>query len=251
MFKLNFENKDKNVKIQIIAVCLTIVVVSTAFIINFFRIRDEISKGKFNSNSLIQEVGAMEKEMLIKTFESKVSDLKIKKLEKQLNLINKKLSILENTEKDLEQTKLELQKAQIDLQIMQKNNYIKDQKIENLVAKAIGNELTSDQGFYADNHLDFLILGKRDGLTDSIITATINEKTQKIILVSYPRDLYFNGRKINEIYNKYGIEKIAEAVYLISGVLPEKYIVLDLNSFVEVIDSVGGIDLNVPILPGT
>jgi LCP family protein required for cell wall assembly len=57
--------------------------------------------------------------------------------------------------------------------------------------------------------------------------------------------LFYKGRKINEIYSQYGVEKLNEAVADITGINSQKYAIFDFNAFVDVIDGIGGIDINV------
>jgi len=100
--------------------------------------------------------------------------------------------------------------------------------------------------------------GKHDGatLTDSIIVASYNTKTNKATLFSIPRDLWLENvdAKINTVYQlgktqhedgdglKYAEEKIGE----IMG-LPIHYGVrLDFNGFAKAIDLVEGVEVDVP-----
>lgn len=99
----------------------------------------------------------------------------------------------------------------------------------------------------SDGYLDFLILGTHSSLTDTIMIARIIKDTKKIVLISIARDSYYNGRKINEIYHYYGIDKLKEAVSNITGVLIEKYAVVDINSFNKLYDSIfpSGVKVNI------
>ncbi len=98
--------------------------------------------------------------------------------------------------------------------------------------------------------------GKHDGatLTDSIIVASYNTKTNKATLFSIPRDLWLDNvdAKINTVYQKgkretgnglkYSEEKIGEVLGL-----PLHYgIRVDFNGFAKAIDLVEGIEVNVP-----
>lgn len=98
--------------------------------------------------------------------------------------------------------------------------------------------------------------GKHDGatLTDSIIVASYNTKTNKATLISIPRDLWLDNAdaKVNTVYQdgkkqtgnglKYSEEKIGEILGL-----PIHYGVrLDFNGFAKAIDLVEGVDIEVP-----
>ena len=93
--------------------------------------------------------------------------------------------------------------------------------------------------------MNILILGENMQLTDTIMLASVNETKKTVTLVSIPRDLFYNGRKINEYYEKYGIDELEKVVAAVTGIAPDKYVVVDMKSFVDVIDLVGGIDIDV------
>jgi LCP family protein required for cell wall assembly len=98
---------------------------------------------------------------------------------------------------------------------------------------------------YAPEIIDIAVIGQNAGLTDAIMIMSINPATKKISLVSIPRDLYHKGRKINEIFNYYGIEKLKETIAEVTGITVDKYLIFDFSSFVAVIDRFGGVDVNV------
>lgn len=98
--------------------------------------------------------------------------------------------------------------------------------------------------------------GKHDGplLTDTMIYASIDPSSQKVTLISIPRDLWLPDlkTKINAIYS-FGEEKkrdggliLAKAV--VESILnqPVDYVFrIDFNGFIRAIDMVGGVDVNV------
>lgn len=96
-----------------------------------------------------------------------------------------------------------------------------------------------------DATFDFLILGTNGNLTDTIMIASVNSELKKITLFSIPRDLYINGRRINEYLYYYGIEEFEKQITSITGLDIEKYIKVDLKGFVKVIDVLGGLDIYV------
>lgn len=77
-----------------------------------------------------------------------------------------------------------------------------------------------------------------------MIFANINPETQKITLVSVPRDLYYNGRKINSIYHYYGMEELKRTLSIVTGYQIDQYILIDMYAFIEVIDMIGGVDVH-------
>lgn len=93
-------------------------------------------------------------------------------------------------------------------------------------------------------------------LTDTIMIASLNTKTNEAALLSIPRDLYVQipgtnlNHKINAIKfygdqskNKNGIELLKTVVEEISGLDIHYHAQLDFNGFVKVIDALGGIDV--------
>ncbi len=76
-----------------------------------------------------------------------------------------------------------------------------------------------------------------------MIFAHIDNVNKEIYLVSIPRDLYVDGRKINSIYASYGMDELARQISKLVGYKIDKYALIDMYAFVDVIDLVGGIDV--------
>ncbi|MFZ7104769.1 MAG: LCP family protein [Peptococcaceae bacterium] len=87
--------------------------------------------------------------------------------------------------------------------------------------------------------------------TDTIILATVDTKTRKARLVSIPRDTRVKIKggwdKINAAYVYGGIELAQETVEDFLGVKVDRYAIVNFNSLIEIVDAVGGIELDVPI----
>jgi len=112
------------------------------------------------------------------------------------------------------------------------------------------------------DRINVLILGmggaEHEGpfLTDTIILASFKPSTKQLGLISIPRDLYvpipdFGWQKINSA-NAYGMTKANDGGALTSQVvgnvfdLPVHYwLRVDFNIFKDVIDELGGVDVNV------
>lgn len=101
--------------------------------------------------------------------------------------------------------------------------------------------------------LNVLVAGKHGELVDTMIFANINPEKQRITLVSVPRDLYYNGRKINSIYHFYGMDELKRALSFVTGYEVDKYILIDMYAFIDVIDLVGGVDVHLdqPVIDPT
>lgn len=91
-------------------------------------------------------------------------------------------------------------------------------------------------------------------LTDTIMLAGYNPQTQNAFVVSIPRDTYVgkntvsaNGYdKINARY-QLGYEKTIAAVEELTGIKIDYYVLIKNNALVDVVDSIGGVEFNVPI----
>lgn len=108
--------------------------------------------------------------------------------------------------------------------------------------------------------INLLILGVGGGthegpdLTDTIIFASIDPNTKKVMLVSIPRDLWIPElkAKINSAYT-YGEEKQKGKGLLLTSAAVEKVIgqqidyslKIDFNGFVKAVDMIGGLSIDV------
>jgi len=61
------------------------------------------------------------------------------------------------------------------------------------------------------------VAGKHGALVDAMIVANIDPLKRRVNLVSVPRDLFYNNRKINEIYSLYGMEELKRTLAFITG----------------------------------
>ena len=108
-----------------------------------------------------------------------------------------------------------------------------------------------------DGRINIMVLGiggaGHDGpnLSDTIMVWSIDPKTKDVALLSIPRDLYVKipGHgygKINSA-NAFGGPTLTEKVVSgIIGVPIHYYAVIDFSGFRSAVDSVGGVDINVP-----
>lgn len=102
------------------------------------------------------------------------------------------------------------------------------------------------------NFYTFLICGTDDGNggTDTIMVAAYDVANQKMNVMSIPRDTMVNvswsTKKINSTYNAGGIERLQKEIAKLIGFPVDFYIKVDLNGFVKLVDSIGGVEFNVP-----
>lgn len=89
--------------------------------------------------------------------------------------------------------------------------------------------------------------------TDSIILARVDPIGAKVTLVSIQRDTLVDlggshgKQKINAAYTLGGAPLLIKEVSELAGVPIAHYAELDFDSFVNVVDAIGGIDVNIPI----
>jgi polyisoprenyl-teichoic acid--peptidoglycan teichoic acid transferase len=86
--------------------------------------------------------------------------------------------------------------------------------------------------------------------TDTILLLTINPSARTANLTSFPRDLYvyipgWTVQRINTAFQHGGLNSLALTFEYNFGVRPDYYMLINLWSFIEVIDSLGGIDVQV------
>lgn len=108
----------------------------------------------------------------------------------------------------------------------------------------------------ANGIVNFLVVGK-DHVgenTDVIIVASVNPKTQKITMLSIPRDtrVQLNGsRKINSVYSYAGAcgmkkeETLINTVSTITGLPIHYFAIINLRAFRDIVDELGGVEFNV------
>ncbi len=106
--------------------------------------------------------------------------------------------------------------------------------------------------------LTVLIMGVSEDisskLTDTIMIASYNPKTQKATLFSIPRDTFIGKNKntatsydkINALYQS-SPEKTLAAVNKITGLDIKYYVVISNNALVQLVDEIGGVEFDVPI----
>lgn len=112
----------------------------------------------------------------------------------------------------------------------------------------------------SDDHINILLLGIGGGvhdgpnLTDTIIFASLDPKTNKINLVSIPRDLWVPDlkAKINTAYSTGEGKREGGGLILTKAVVskvlnqPVDYgLRIDFNGFVKAVDLIGGLDIEV------
>lgn len=110
--------------------------------------------------------------------------------------------------------------------------------------------------FNTENLLSFLVFGSdwrpNSGYrTDILILVVLNKQSGEVSLVSIPRDLYIqipgDGRqRINVVKPHGGFDLTVQTFEENFGVRPDFYVMTDFGGFLEIVDSLGGIEVEVP-----
>lgn len=90
-----------------------------------------------------------------------------------------------------------------------------------------------------------LIAGHHQKLTDTMIVASFDRDRQKVNLLSIPRDLSVNGRKLNEYYFSYGPIELKNQIEKVTDLEISHYVVISMEAFQKLIDALQGIDIEV------
>jgi len=81
--------------------------------------------------------------------------------------------------------------------------------------------------------------------TDILLLATVNPTTNKVVLTSIPRDLWAGDMKINGVYVTYGYDAMKTKIKEITDQEVDRFIRIDFDALVWVVDVMGGVDVNV------
>ncbi|MGE4353105.1 MAG: LCP family protein [Oscillospiraceae bacterium] len=110
------------------------------------------------------------------------------------------------------------------------------------------NEAGQRDGVYT-----FLAVGvdQVSGSTDTIMVATFDIVNHTINVVSIPRDtlvdVSWNVKKVNTLYSASGLDGLLDGISDILGYKINCYAIIDLDAFVRIIDTIGGVYYDVPV----
>lgn len=135
--------------------------------------------------------------------------------------------------------------------------------VKQIVVSAVSKGIETD----SESHTNILLIGVggegHDGenLTDTMIVASIDHKDGLVPMLSIPRDLYVEndlvgwGTRINSVYEyvaenndddyELGMEELIKEIEKLVGVDIHYYAKIDFNGFVDIVDAVGGIEVDV------
>ena len=86
--------------------------------------------------------------------------------------------------------------------------------------------------------------------TDTIILLTLNPELGKVNLTSFPRDLYvtlpgWGSNRINTAWTFGGYKMLSNTFKHNFGITPDYYVLVNFSAFKFIVDSLGGLDVNV------
>ncbi len=86
-------------------------------------------------------------------------------------------------------------------------------------------------------------MGKNGSNVDTLIFVHVDSENGKAVLISIPRDLYYQNRKINSIYAEKGVLGQVAAIEDVVGYKIQHYALIDMYVFRDIVDDLGGIDV--------
>ncbi len=118
-----------------------------------------------------------------------------------------------------------------------------------------GEELKAENAGRRDGVFTVLVAGldKVSQSTDTIMLATFDTKGKKVSILSIPRDTITRvsraNKKINSAYasHKSDIFALYDEVESVTGIRPDKYVLVKVEGFVKLIDALGGVKVDVPV----
>ncbi len=102
-------------------------------------------------------------------------------------------------------------------------------------------------------HTNVLLVGTDNGgyHTDTMMVASYDNESQSVHVMQIPRDTYVkgNGRADKKINSAYfiGIDTLKDEIFKAYGIEIHRYLAVELDGFIEIIDAIGGVEVDVPI----
>lgn len=101
--------------------------------------------------------------------------------------------------------------------------------------------------------ISLLVLGKggeghtAPNLTDTIMQVNLNPALKKVSILSLPRDIWIEAirAKLNTAYHYGGFKMASDSVSSVTGLQTSYTVVVDFSLFKDLIDTIGGISVNV------
>ena len=109
-----------------------------------------------------------------------------------------------------------------------------------------------------DDYFTFLLIGRDTaggGNTDTLILVSYDVPNGQVNMMSIPRDTAINVpwsvKKINSVYNAKessggGMEGLKQQVAYLTGVMPDRHVIIEWKAVGRIVDAVGGVEFDVP-----
>ena len=231
-----------NKKNTIYIIIIFLAMILTVLVIGYLMITSYLSKVQFDTGVQTTEIEDVQEKVL--TDEEILHEL----------LADEPIS----DESDSAQDEIIALEEQMAAQLAQNDNITN--QTENTAEINTSAETTTDDIF------NILVIGcdsrKKDGVgrADAMILFSVNEKTEKIHMSSIMRDSYVSipgkgNNRINAAFAFGGGSLLLDTIETNFDADVDKYVSFDFYSFVDVVDSIGGIDIEVteaeiPVLNG-
>lgn len=100
--------------------------------------------------------------------------------------------------------------------------------------------------------INALVCGTNQNLTDTMIYVNYDVKNGKVAMMSIPRDTYITneyciGHKLNSLYRGKNVQPFINQIEELIGVDIDYYLIFDSKMLHEIVDAVGGVEVDVPI----
>lgn len=105
-----------------------------------------------------------------------------------------------------------------------------------------------------DGYTNVLVLGIDDGVNyentdekqaDTIMLISLENDTGRVRFITIPRDTWAGEARLSSLYASGGAPLLVRQISMMLGVSIHQYIVLDMSTFTDLIDILGGIDIYV------
>ena len=100
-----------------------------------------------------------------------------------------------------------------------------------------------DKAYEDGDSFNVLIVGYHNQGTDTMILVHVNRKSEKVSLISIPRDLWWEGHKLNSYFFGSGKEDFLDIMTQVSGLQVDYYLSVDMYAFIDLVNALGGIDV--------
>ncbi|MDR0930743.1 MAG: LCP family protein [Clostridiales bacterium] len=135
-----------------------------------------------------------------------------------------------------------------------KNSFVmpKINRLDEYILDEEGNPITINSANRKQDFFTVLIVGRdqTSGNTDTIMVVSCDVANNQWNVLSIPRDTMANVsravKKINAAHAMGGVKQLKKEVSDLIGFVPDKYAFVQLDAFEKIIDTIGGVDINVP-----